>query len=86
MTNNYRPLPDTPEAAIWPCYIGDHGACVGKSRDGECPCECHALEQCAFCKEWYPKPIELHHSDDECDLNVNERSADAGEQIASRIT
>jgi hypothetical protein len=37
----YPELPDTPEAAIWPCYIGDHDACVGKSSDGTCPCLCH---------------------------------------------
>jgi hypothetical protein len=34
-------------------------------------------EQCSYCKEWYPKPVSLYHTDEECDLNVNERSADA---------
>lgn len=36
-------------------------------------------EQCAYCKEWYPKPVSYHHTDDECDLNVSERSADVAE-------
>lgn len=26
-------------------------------------------EQCSFCKEWYPKPVSLHHSQEECDAN-----------------
>jgi hypothetical protein len=30
--------------AIWPCYIGDHDACVGRSKDGECPCPCGHVE------------------------------------------
>lgn len=32
-------------------------------------------EQCSYCREWYPKPVNLHHSNDECDLNVAEHSA-----------
>lgn len=24
------------------------------------------IEQCSFCKEWFPKPVSLHHSQDEC--------------------
>lgn len=34
-------------------------------------------EQCGYCKEWYPKPVSLYHTDEECDLNVNEHSAEA---------
>lgn len=33
------------------------------------------IEQCSICEEWYPKPVELYHTADECDLNVNEHSA-----------
>ena len=32
-------------------------------------------EQCSYCKEWYLKPVSYHHTDEECDLNVNEQSA-----------
>lgn len=35
------------------------------------------IEQCSYCREWYSKPVSLHHSDEECDLNVSEHSADA---------
>jgi len=34
-------------------------------------------EKCTYCQEWYPKPCELYHTDEECDLNVNEHSASA---------
>ena len=23
-------------------------------------------QQCAYCKEWFPFPVQLHHSDEEC--------------------
>jgi hypothetical protein len=38
-----------------------------------------ANERCSYCKEWYAKPVSYHHTDEECDLNVNEHSADAAE-------
>lgn len=28
-------------------------------------------EQCFYCKEWYPKPVSLHHSEEECLENTN---------------
>lgn len=27
-------------------------------------------EQCSYCKEWYPKPVSLHHDTAECDANI----------------
>lgn len=26
-------------------------------------------QQCHYCKEWYPKPVSLHHAEDECLTN-----------------
>jgi hypothetical protein len=37
-------------------------------------------EQYSYCKEWYPTPVSLHHSTDECDLNINECGASAVSQ------
>lgn len=37
-------LPDTAEAALWPCYIHDHSACVGRSNDDVCPCVHHQFD------------------------------------------
>ncbi len=27
---------------------------------------CFETERCHYCKEWFPKPVHLHHSEDEC--------------------
>lgn len=24
------------------------------------------IEQCVYCLQWFPKPVSLHHSEEEC--------------------
>lgn len=42
-------------------------------------------ERCVYCRNWYPKPVSLHHSEDDCDAPSGDVSV-AGEVVTLQTT
>lgn len=38
-------------------------------------------QMCEYCYEWYPFPVQLHHSEEECLRNTNGRQLLASENV-----
>jgi hypothetical protein len=64
---------NTGHGHVWPRLDGIKARCGGPKICRECAldkarldAETEGQEQCAYCWNWFPKPISYHHSEEEC--------------------